>query len=104
MAHYLLAERVSRKMSSLTLVVQSNAVIAKPISSRALATLILWDVAAGRTRTVVVMNAICSWLLDFIDGIELSYFRHLSTLLSGKKIITPEQCCGMQSRWQRTSS
>jgi len=56
--------------------VQCNAVIAEPIAAVSRSLLILRDVAAGRARAVVVVNALVGWFLNFINGVELSCWGH----------------------------
>lgn len=62
--------------------IQLSAVIAKPIASIASASFVLRYVAARRTRTVIVMDAMCRLLLNFVDGVKRCYWRHLIILLS----------------------
>ena len=57
-------------MSLFTLFIDSDAIIAEPVSAVAESALILWYVAARRARTIVVVNAICGWFFDLINGVE----------------------------------
>src|SRR5260370_38374151 len=35
-----------------------------------------WNFASGRACVVVVMDAICFWFVDFLDGVESGYLGH----------------------------
>jgi hypothetical protein len=57
--------------------VQHRTVIAQPVFACArLVFLRRFYVTAWSTCAVVVMNAICSWLLDFVNGVEIGYRWH----------------------------
>jgi hypothetical protein len=57
-------------MNLLSLFIQSDAIIAEPISAVSGSPFILRYVASGRARAVVVMDAICGWFASFVDGIK----------------------------------
>jgi hypothetical protein len=58
----------SGKLTSLS--VQASAVFAQPVASGASTTFPRGDVAARRTRAVVVVDLTRRWLLRFVDGVE----------------------------------
>ena len=70
-------EGVSRYRGTLfALVVQFLAVVTQPIVVRTRTALVLGNVLTRTTCAVVMMHAICDWLLVFIDGVERCCLGH----------------------------
>lgn len=69
----------------LALSVHADAVIAKPITARSSASLILWDVTAWRTRAVVVVDAVCGGFSGLVYRIKLWHSWHLNEFPFGGK-------------------
>ena len=68
---------VSRyRVTLFAVVVQFLAVATQPIIVRARTALVLGNITARRTCAVVMMHAICDWLLVFIDGVERCCLGH----------------------------
>jgi hypothetical protein len=67
--------------SLVSLIGFANADITAPVSAFSGPSLILWDVAARSTWAIVMVYAFFDWLIDFVDGIEFSYFWHRLILL-----------------------
>src|SRR5450759_610885 len=70
-------EEVSRyRVTLFALVVQFLAVVTQPIVVRTRTALVLGNVLTRTTCAVVMMHAICGWLLVLIDGIERCCLGH----------------------------
>jgi hypothetical protein len=70
-------EGVSRyRVTLFALVVQFLAVVTQPIVVRTRTALVLGNVLTRTTCAVVMMHAICGWLLVLIDGIERCCLGH----------------------------
>jgi hypothetical protein len=63
-------------MNLAALRVEPSAVVAKPVVICSWSPLVRWYVAARRTCTVVVIDTVCGWLDNLIDGIETSSWGH----------------------------
>jgi hypothetical protein len=68
--------------------IHSAAIVAESIAAVTRSALVLGYVAAWWARTIIVVNTICGWFRNFIDGIKLSYCRHglppLASILAHK--------------------
>jgi len=58
------------------LIIPFFAVVAETILVRPISPFVRRNVAPGRARTVVVINALVGWLLGFVDRVKVWYFRH----------------------------
>jgi hypothetical protein len=63
-------------MSLFALFIQIVAIVAEPIAASPRFAFPLRYIAARRTRAVVVMNALMSWFLFFVHGIERTCCWH----------------------------
>jgi len=70
-------------MNLSALAVQSRAIVAQSVSAVASLAFRLRYIAAWGTRAVVMINAFVGRLFDFIDGIDLRYFRHRFPFVRG---------------------
>ena len=57
-------------------VVKFDAVVAEAVSTISGAALVSGNVASRNARAIVVVNAMCCWLLGFVNGMELGCCRH----------------------------
>jgi hypothetical protein len=76
----------SRRFSSHdlpALFIQIVAIVAQPVSARTVTAFRLGYVPARRTSVVIMMNAFIRWFLNFVDGIEFRYFRHIFPFVRG---------------------
>ncbi len=59
-----------KTLALLTLLIQPRAIVAQTISACTGTALPLWDISAGRARTIVVMDTLARWLVDLVDRVE----------------------------------
>ena len=72
-----------------TLCVQSGAVITEAVIVGARSPLVSRYIASRRARAIVMVNTVCRWLADFINGIKVGNGWHRKTPFAAAIIVLP---------------